>query len=302
MDIRKLRHALALAEAGSFARAAESVHLSQPAFSRSIQSLEQDLGVALFVRGRRKVTPTPFGKVIVERARKMLWEASGMRRDVNMMKAQELGDVAFGFGPLPAAMLLVGILEKLVKDVPAIRTTVEIMHWQHLIILLESEKLDFFIADCRELVSSERLSISLMPRFPVKYYCRKGHPILNRRNLRGQDLLRYPLGSFKLPAASYATVTQFLHFEGDPEKLWTLQCDNLLVLERVASQTDMVILGPEYAFRAELRRKNIFEIKLSPALPLTTYFGVVTLRNRILSPAAELVIRLAQEELTEPST
>jgi len=297
VDLRKLRHVLALAEAENFARAADSVHLSQPAFSRSIQSLEQELGVALFERGKRKVTPTPFGDVVVDRARKLIWEATGLRRDIEMMKASELGEVSFGLGPMPAAMLLVPVLTRLMKESPGIRTRVEIMHWRHLLQLLEAEQLDFFIADCRELASNERLSIVLLRQFPINFFCRSGHAILRKKGASAQELLAYPLGAFKLPTVALAGVTHCLGFSGDPAKMWTLQCDNLLVAERVASNTDLIIIGPENAFRAELQRKNIVEVPLNPPLNLTTHFGVVTLRERILSPAAELLIKLAINEV-----
>ena len=57
MDTRHIRHFMALVECGSFARASEVVHLSQPALSRSIQELERQLGARLFDRGRFGVEP-----------------------------------------------------------------------------------------------------------------------------------------------------------------------------------------------------------------------------------------------------
>ena len=77
MTVRRLSHVVALAEAGSFARAADRVHLSQPALSRSIQAIEAELGLRLFDRAARGVTITQAGKRIVERARRVLFEAGG---------------------------------------------------------------------------------------------------------------------------------------------------------------------------------------------------------------------------------
>lgn len=297
MDLRKLRHVLALDELGNFARAADAVHLTQPAFSRSIQSLEQDLGVPLFVRGKRKITPTPFGEVVLKHARRMLWEADGLRRDVAMIKAKEIGEVTFGMGPMPAAMLLVRVLSRLTRDSPGVRTKVHIMHWNRLLQLLEAEKLDFFIADCRELASGERLSISLMPKFPIKCFCRAGHPILRKKAVRSADLFEYPLGCFQLPAVSLAEVTNSLCYAGDPQNVFSLQCDSLLVTGQLAAQTDMIIFGPQSAFRNELQANALVEVELAQPLALTTHFGVVALRNRILSPAAELIISIVGQEL-----
>jgi DNA-binding transcriptional LysR family regulator len=60
MNTRQLRHFLALLDTGSLAAAAESVHLSQPALSRSIRALEDMLGVPLFDRNDRRLRPTTY--------------------------------------------------------------------------------------------------------------------------------------------------------------------------------------------------------------------------------------------------
>lgn len=73
MDLRRLSHVVALADTLHFARAAEQVHLSQPAFSRSIQAVEDDLGIRLFDRETGDVRPTPAGAFVIKRARQLLF-------------------------------------------------------------------------------------------------------------------------------------------------------------------------------------------------------------------------------------
>ena len=75
MDLKRLGHLVALADECHFARAAERVHLSQPAFSRSIQTIESDLGMRLFDRESGQVKPTPAGAFLIERARRLLFDA-----------------------------------------------------------------------------------------------------------------------------------------------------------------------------------------------------------------------------------
>ncbi|NYH22367.1 LysR family transcriptional regulator [Paraburkholderia bryophila] len=93
MSVRRLNHVVALAEEGSFARAAERVHLSQPALSRSIQAIEDELGLRLFDRAARGVAVTQAGKTIVERARRVLFEANCLVRDAELLKTHEIGEV-----------------------------------------------------------------------------------------------------------------------------------------------------------------------------------------------------------------
>ena len=67
IELRLIRHALALGQHRNFARAAEALNLSQPSLSRSIAALEQAFGVPLFDRSHKGVVPTAFGRVLLER-------------------------------------------------------------------------------------------------------------------------------------------------------------------------------------------------------------------------------------------
>ena len=68
MDVRALRYSLAIARFGSFTKAAESLHVAQPALSVSIRKLENELGVTLFVRKAHRVEPTVEGRILLSRA------------------------------------------------------------------------------------------------------------------------------------------------------------------------------------------------------------------------------------------
>jgi LysR family transcriptional regulator, cyn operon transcriptional activator len=68
LELRQMRHLLALAEHGSFARAASALRLSQPALSRSVQTIEEQVGTRLFQRWASGVVPTDVGRLLIQRA------------------------------------------------------------------------------------------------------------------------------------------------------------------------------------------------------------------------------------------
>ena len=64
LDLRRLRQLLALQEHGNFSRAAEALHISQPALSRSLQAMENPVGTAIFERQRGNIVPTDMGRML----------------------------------------------------------------------------------------------------------------------------------------------------------------------------------------------------------------------------------------------
>jgi DNA-binding transcriptional LysR family regulator len=106
MDLKRLKHLVALAEARNFGRAAVQCHLTQSAFSRSIQAAEEEVGLQLFDRGSVEVSCTDAGAFVVQRARKLLFENSCLERDVSLYRERLIGDLSFGIGPFPAATIV----------------------------------------------------------------------------------------------------------------------------------------------------------------------------------------------------
>lgn len=82
MDLRQLNAVVTVAEVGSITKAARQLHLVQPSITRQIRLLEEELGVSLFERGRDGMTPTPAGRILVERARRVILELENARVEI----------------------------------------------------------------------------------------------------------------------------------------------------------------------------------------------------------------------------
>jgi len=97
MDLRHLRYFLAVAEEGHFGRAAERLHIVQPALSMQIRALEEELGTPLFERSTRKVALTDAGRLLVTEARHTLEQAERAKAVVQRAARGETGVVRIGF-------------------------------------------------------------------------------------------------------------------------------------------------------------------------------------------------------------
>src|SRR5512139_2506265 len=105
-DLRLLRHCRALAEEGSFARAARALHITQPALSRSIRDLESRLGLQVFDRTRSRVLATDLGRAFLDRAGELLAQAESLSREVAALRGSSTGSLKVGSGTFPSVLFM----------------------------------------------------------------------------------------------------------------------------------------------------------------------------------------------------
>jgi DNA-binding transcriptional LysR family regulator len=107
LELRQLRYFLAVADELNFTRAADRLHLAQQALSASIRRLEDQLGVALFVRNTRKVELTSAGEVLVEGARRVVDAASEAIEQVRLVSEGRRGRIDIGFSTAAGGVAVV---------------------------------------------------------------------------------------------------------------------------------------------------------------------------------------------------
>ncbi|MGW4566989.1 LysR family transcriptional regulator [Streptomyces sp. NPDC004561] len=120
MDLKQLRALVTVAEAGSVTRAAELLHLVQPAVTRQIRTLEQELGVALFERTRQGMQLTAAGTTMVERARRALNELERARAEIRPTPDVVSGIVTVGLLDSATDLLAEPLASAVIRDHPGI--------------------------------------------------------------------------------------------------------------------------------------------------------------------------------------
>ena len=94
--MRQYRHVLALADHASFRKASEALGISQPALTKSLFQIEREVGQRLFDRHGQTISPTVFGAIVVDTARKMLDAEEAMTRAIGQTAALDAGELAVG--------------------------------------------------------------------------------------------------------------------------------------------------------------------------------------------------------------
>lgn len=317
MDLRRWTHIVALADRRSFVRAAEQVHLSQPALTRSIQSAEAELGLKLFDRGTLEVLPTPAGEFVIARARQLVFNSHCLARDVELYRNRGLGDTAFGVGPFPAATFLADMLAGLRRDYPGINLRVEIANWDQLLQRLRDEDIEFFVADTRDLPADPQLLQKPLRREPGGFYVRSSHALATRKPVTLPQLWAYGVASVRLPDGVRAVIAGLL---GEAANVGSsassnvspdvspksglntaLECDDVQVLKAVALASDTVLAAPHAAVADAVADGSLWALTVPGLPPLFSEMGVVSLRGRTPSPMAELILQRLPAEKVRPA-
>src|SRR5919197_1970784 len=124
MEIRHLDALLAITDSGSFSSAADVLHTVQSNVSEQIRQLERELGVPVLVRGRRGASPTEFGRVVLERARRIRGELEAMRADLALLQGLEAGYARLGVVGTASRWLVPALVADLRERAPGVRLRV----------------------------------------------------------------------------------------------------------------------------------------------------------------------------------
>jgi DNA-binding transcriptional LysR family regulator len=283
MQLRQLRHLIALAEQGSFGRAAEAVHLSQPALSRSIENLEDDLQARLVDRAYGQVRFTAAGELVLARARELVADAEQVQRDVLLLQGLSTGSLQVGLGPFAAGMLGRPALSLMAQRYPQLSVRIEVADPNSLCERLHRRQLDLFVADTRDLKQQPGLQFKRLPNVAVSFFVRPEHPLLQWAEVTLDQAMDYPVASPNLPNAVGA------HFDKQVKRtdrpVFNIVCDDLGTLRHLALTANAVILAPD-AVGLNHGTESLLRLPIKRMTRMQTHYSIVMLANRTMSPAA----------------
>lgn len=124
LNLDSLRVFLTVAEYGSFSEAGRQLHLTQPAVSQSIQGLEKQLGIELFIRQGRAVQLTEAGQVLVSMARELLTAAQRVEQTMLSLHGKVVGEMSIGCSTASGKYLLPGLIARFRHEYPQVRINV----------------------------------------------------------------------------------------------------------------------------------------------------------------------------------
>ena len=188
MDMRQIRQFIAVVEHGNVRRAADHINLSQPALTKSIHNLEDELGVQLFTRGPRGVAPTIYGEILLRHARPLRNAGERAVAEIQAVKAGHVGHLRLGVANFSISFLP-RVIAQLLATTPGLSFEIVDGTYEGLTALVREGVLDAVASGFPMVHRAEDLVHEELVAGEFVLVCRPGHPVL-REARKSVQLLR----------------------------------------------------------------------------------------------------------------
>lgn len=292
MKLHDLHVLMAVVQAGSMNKAATVLHTTQPAVSRSIADLEHAVGVRLLDRNPRGVKPTAYGRALLDGGAAMFDDLRQAVRAIEFLADPAAGEVRIGSIIPLAASFVSAVIDRLSRRYPRIVFELETTPQEILQRELQERNLDLLIAWGP--IVDERLAFEFLYDDSCVIVAGARNPWVRRRKIKLAELLDEPWALQPPKSVLGSLFREAFRTSG-------LECPRATVVTlpgdvrgRLLATGRFLSISPTSALRfaAERTRLKVLPVDLPlPRLPV----GIVTLKNRTLSPVTQLFIDCARE-------
>ena len=298
LKTRQLLLLIALDDYRNIHRAAEELHMTQPAASKQIKDLEEMLDVRLFERLPRGMEPTIYGETMIRHARMALTSLALAHDDIVALRAGLAGQVEVGVIMSPAMGLLPRALARIKEQAPLLRIGVQVESSNVLLDKLQRGTLDFMIGRILEKDESTGLIYEELTEEPACAVVRPGHPLLENRQLELKDIADRP---WILPPPGSILRHRFdmmFRRAGLAPPVNVVDTTALLLITALLQQTDSLHVMPQEVaqYYASLNVMRILPIELPCKMDA---FGIIRQQDHLLSPGADLLLKAVRAAASE---
>lgn len=191
MDLRQLKYFVVLAEELNFIRAAERLHISQPALTRQIQQLEADLGAQLLTRATRGVKLTTAGMTLLEDGRRILGLTQMAKERAGKAATGQLGTLDVGIFGSCVFQYIPSLLLRFRTGHPDVQVRLHDLTLPEQMLALREKRLD--VGFYRQVSASPDLLVEMLYVEPVVVALPENHPLAGRKALRLQEISDEPV-------------------------------------------------------------------------------------------------------------
>ncbi|MCC5868783.1 MAG: LysR family transcriptional regulator [Gammaproteobacteria bacterium] len=297
IDLRQLRHFLAVVEQGHFGRAATQLGISKQGVSQSIAALEKSLGVRLFERGQFGAIPTEFGRVLTRHAMVMQAEARNARTEIEGLRKDHRGEITFALGSSFSEFIAPPAISRFTQAYPQVVLKIANVHPANMLQLLAEGELDFVAMG--DLGQADTVNVERQPLFQMSnnLIMAADHPLAQADRVSLEALVEHTFVGVWRHDLTERTLRTAFEERGLPLPR-TLECDNLLVTRGLLLDEQHLVVANRLFFERELQAGNVVE-RVVPGLSYTVTYVLFYRRGTIIGRATLALMRELQRVATE---
>lgn len=281
-ELSSMKAFVALAELGSFSKAAESLNLTQPSLTRKIKNMESDLNTTLFERTTRRTALTPAGKILLPEARALISRLDTAMFNVCNLTASQKGTVTISCIPTAVFYFLPRTIVKFNELYPHIKVRIFEQGIKNCMDSVRKGEVDFGIN--MNYITHSDVDFTPLVNEPFVLACRQDHPLANRKLIEWRELVTETLIGVRKSSGNRQLIENSL-----ADKPWKLEW--FYEVRHLSTSLGLVEAGlgvsalPSLAV-PDSRNGIVTSVPLvDPVIRRT--LGMIRLKNRTLSAAAE---------------
>jgi DNA-binding transcriptional LysR family regulator len=287
MDLRQLKYFIAVYERGNMSRAAEEIPISQPALTRSVRLLEDELGVELFQRHARGAAPTAAGERFYHHAKSILSECARAREDAVQAGGQLSGEVTIGVGPLFASHVIDGVISRFCGKYQLVTVTLLQGYFEDLVTQLDMGQIE--LGFCNFPVQELPGSLVFEPLFEVhtSVFVGSGHPLGRATTLSKQALAEARWANVNQPHSLDVLDSLFINENLAAPRI-ALRTNSLTLIRSLIVDYDFVGLVPDHMMAEEVAAGTVARLDV-PGTPIVRDAGLMMRKDGYRRPVADVL-------------
>ncbi|QSX36353.1 LysR family transcriptional regulator [Shewanella sedimentimangrovi] len=291
MELRHIKHFLALCRQQSFSRAAEQLNLAQPTLSRSIQKMETLLGVSLLDRSAGGFALTPDGALVYEHGEQLVKQMDALETALLTLRGEYAGQIAIGCVAGQAGVLG-PVLGKLMRDYPAITLDLSLGDSERLLQLLLVNQINLAIVDTHLLpaLAQDELSRLSLPASALGFYCRPEHPLLGEPRLYLERLRDFPLAVPAGLAPDIGSKFGDIFDSNRHDFAGIVRFNDFRSVDAVLAASDLVALTTRESIQRELATGALVQLEPANMPEACVQYSLVWRKQAHVNPLLEHVI------------